>query len=92
MVVGKSVAEAMEHLYYLERAAEVQIKAMSTGLPLRIVGDEVCKKFQAQMSGSGTTISGECEGGSSAAHWASLYFAAVKRALKRNPAGRDFDQ
>ena len=92
MVVGKSVAEAMEHLYYLERAAEVQIKAMSTGLPLCIISDEVAKKFQAQMIGSGTTLSGECEGGSSAAHWAKLYFAAVKRGLKRSSSDCDFDQ
>ena len=61
-------------------------------MPLRIVGDEVCKKFQAQMSGSGTTMSGECEGGSSAAHWANLYFAAVKRKLKRSVGDRNFDQ
>jgi len=34
-VVGKTVAEAYDRLYYLERAAQVQLYAMWTGQPLK---------------------------------------------------------
>lgn len=93
VVVGRSIAEAMEHLYYLERAAEVQVLAMSTGKPLKIVSDAVCQKFQSQLAGTETTLSGDLQGGaeSSAAHLAFLYFGACKRELKRNGRDADFD-
>jgi ribulose-5-phosphate 4-epimerase/fuculose-1-phosphate aldolase len=84
MVTGATVAEALERLYYLERAAHVQILAMSTGLPLKIVDDSTCRKFQAQMAGTGATTNletGKVDGGSSAAHYAAQYFTAVKRQL-----------
>jgi ribulose-5-phosphate 4-epimerase/fuculose-1-phosphate aldolase len=35
MVVGKTVAEAYDRLYYLERACQVQLYAMWTGKPLK---------------------------------------------------------
>jgi ribulose-5-phosphate 4-epimerase/fuculose-1-phosphate aldolase len=41
IVVGATVAEAFDELYYLERAAELQVLALSTGRPLSIVPDEV---------------------------------------------------
>lgn len=41
IVVGKTIAEAFVDLYYLERACRVQVLAMSTGRPLRPVGDNV---------------------------------------------------
>ena len=46
IVSGASVAEAFDDLYYLERAAEVQILAMSTGSPLSIIGDDVARRFR----------------------------------------------
>lgn len=49
MVIGADPALAWDDLYYLERAAEVQIRAMSTGVPLQPVGPEVAKKTAAQM-------------------------------------------
>lgn len=41
MVVGNSVAEAFDLLYYLEKASEVQVLALSTGRELSIIPDEV---------------------------------------------------
>ena len=39
LVVGESVAEALDELYYLEKAAQLQILALSTGRPLALVPD-----------------------------------------------------
>ncbi len=39
IVVGRSVAEAFEDLYFLERACEVQVKAMMTHRPLRRIAE-----------------------------------------------------
>jgi ribulose-5-phosphate 4-epimerase/fuculose-1-phosphate aldolase len=43
-VVGETVAEAFEHLYYLERAAKTMILAYSTGQPLSIMDDDLAEK------------------------------------------------
>lgn len=44
MVVGATVAEAWNRLYYFERAAETYIKALWTGRPLRVLSDEIAEK------------------------------------------------
>lgn len=41
MVVGPTVADALDELYYLEKAAQLQVLALSTGRPLSIVPDHV---------------------------------------------------
>lgn len=41
IVVGATVAEAFDELYYLERAAAVQVLALSTRQPLALVPDQV---------------------------------------------------
>lgn len=41
MVIGETVADAFDLLYYLEQASEVQVLALSTGRPLAIIPDEV---------------------------------------------------
>ncbi len=41
MVVGNSVADAFDLLYYLEKASEVQVLALSTGRELAIIPDDV---------------------------------------------------
>jgi ribulose-5-phosphate 4-epimerase/fuculose-1-phosphate aldolase len=41
IVVGPSVAEAFDELYYLERAAQVQVMALSTRQPLALIPDPV---------------------------------------------------
>jgi ribulose-5-phosphate 4-epimerase/fuculose-1-phosphate aldolase len=43
VVVGRSVAEAFEDLYFLERACQVQVLAMSTGRRPRRVPDAVAR-------------------------------------------------
>ena len=40
-VGGESVAVAFDDLYYLERACRQQILAQSTGLPLKIIEDNL---------------------------------------------------
>jgi ribulose-5-phosphate 4-epimerase/fuculose-1-phosphate aldolase len=48
LVTGASVAEAFDDLYYLERAARVQILALSTGLAPAPIPDEVAARTCAQ--------------------------------------------
>jgi ribulose-5-phosphate 4-epimerase/fuculose-1-phosphate aldolase len=43
LVVGRTVAEAFDELYYLERAAQLQVYALSTGRPLALVPDELAR-------------------------------------------------
>lgn len=49
IVVGNSVAEAFDELYYLEKAAQLQVLALSTGRDLALIDDEtaalVCKQW-----------------------------------------------
>lgn len=44
MVCAPNIAEAWDDLYYLERAAEVQLKAMSSGRPLIPVAKELAER------------------------------------------------
>jgi ribulose-5-phosphate 4-epimerase/fuculose-1-phosphate aldolase len=44
LVIGQSVAEAFNRLYYFERAAETYIRALQTGRPLRVLPDDVAEK------------------------------------------------
>ena len=44
LVVGETVAEAFNRLYYFERAAETYIRALQTGQPLRMLPDAVAEK------------------------------------------------
>jgi ribulose-5-phosphate 4-epimerase/fuculose-1-phosphate aldolase len=49
MVTGPNVAEAWDDLYYLERAAQVQLKAMSTGRALQQIAPEVAQRTSQQI-------------------------------------------
>lgn len=49
MVLGPTIAEAFDDLYYLERAAEVQLKAMSTGRKLVPVPHAIAQKAYEEM-------------------------------------------
>jgi ribulose-5-phosphate 4-epimerase/fuculose-1-phosphate aldolase len=49
LVAGESIAEAWDDLYYLERAAEVQLKAMTSNRPLKAVPHEVAQRTYEQM-------------------------------------------
>ena len=44
MVIGQTVAEAFNRMYYFERAAETYIRALQTGQKLRVLSDEVAAK------------------------------------------------
>lgn len=49
IVVGPNVAAAFDDLYYLERAAQAQVLAMSTGRKLKLVGDNTARVVQQQI-------------------------------------------
>jgi ribulose-5-phosphate 4-epimerase/fuculose-1-phosphate aldolase len=70
MVVGASIAEAWDDLYYLERAAEAQRLAMSTGRKLKPVTPEIAARTYAQMR----------EGDRESAR---LHLESIKRILSR---------
>jgi ribulose-5-phosphate 4-epimerase/fuculose-1-phosphate aldolase len=75
MVVAPTIAEAWDDLYYLERAAEAQVKAMSTGRRLVPVPVEIARRCAAQMR----------EGDPESAR---LHLESVKQILARD--GSDF--
>ncbi|MEN3293297.1 MAG: hypothetical protein V7642_2550 [Burkholderiales bacterium] len=70
MVIGRTIAEAWDDLYYLERAAEVQLKAMSTGRKLKAISADVAEACYRQMR------AGDAES-------ARLHLESVKRILRR---------
>jgi ribulose-5-phosphate 4-epimerase/fuculose-1-phosphate aldolase len=49
MVAGASIAEAWDDLYYLERAAQVQLKAMSSGSALKPIPHEIAQRTYEQI-------------------------------------------
>ncbi|MBQ0750464.1 MAG: class II aldolase/adducin family protein, partial [Roseovarius sp.] len=49
MVIGDSVADTFNRLYYFERAAETYIRALQTGRPLRVLSDEVAEKTAREL-------------------------------------------
>ncbi len=44
MVIGDTVADTFNRLYYFERAAETYIRALQTGMELRVLPDDVAEK------------------------------------------------
>ena len=50
-VLGGSIAQAWDDLYYLERACQVQVLAMSTGRPILPVDPKVAEATYRQMRG-----------------------------------------
>lgn len=63
---GPTIAQAFDDLYYLERAARQQIIAQSTGMPLKIIPEEVVKLTNAQFQ-------------KDFEHYATKHFEALKR-------------
>jgi ribulose-5-phosphate 4-epimerase/fuculose-1-phosphate aldolase len=72
--VGDTVAEAYDRLYYLERVAQVQLYAMWTGRPLKVLPQKVVEKTVAEFQDEHTY------GGKKSAIW---HFEALKRILDR---------
>lgn len=48
MVVGDTVAETFDRMYYFERAAETYIKALWTGQELAVLSDEIAAKTASE--------------------------------------------
>jgi ribulose-5-phosphate 4-epimerase/fuculose-1-phosphate aldolase len=44
LVIGPTVAETFNRLYYFERAAETYVRALQTGRPLRVLSEEIAEK------------------------------------------------
>ncbi len=72
LAVGESVPRAFERLYFLERASQAQVLALSTGRPLRLSPDPVVRATVAQFE-SGGMVGGRDR--------AELHFEALKRML-----------
>ncbi|WP_170340571.1 class II aldolase and adducin N-terminal domain-containing protein [Ruegeria arenilitoris] len=49
LVIGSDAADAFNRLYYFERAAETYIRALQTGLPLRVLSDEIAEKTAQEL-------------------------------------------
>ncbi len=49
MVIGSTVAETFNRLFYFERAAETYIRALQTGMELDILSDEVAEKTASEI-------------------------------------------
>lgn len=49
MIIGATVAETFNRLYYFERAAETYIRALQTGHPLRVLSDEIAEKTASEL-------------------------------------------
>ena len=49
MVIGDTVAETFNRLYYFERAAETYIRALQTGQKLRILSDAIAEKTAQEL-------------------------------------------
>lgn len=50
IVTAPNVAEAFDDLYYLERAAQAQVLAMSTGQPLKLVPGQLAERTAREMA------------------------------------------
>jgi ribulose-5-phosphate 4-epimerase/fuculose-1-phosphate aldolase len=50
IVTAPTVAEAFDDLYYLERAAQAQVLAMSTGKPLKLVPGQLAERTAREMA------------------------------------------
>ena len=74
LVLGATIAETWDDLYYLERACEVQRLAMSTGRPVIPVPEDVARRTYEQMR------AGDRES-------ARLHLESVKRELRRTEPG-----
>jgi ribulose-5-phosphate 4-epimerase/fuculose-1-phosphate aldolase len=48
MVVGETVADAFDELYYLERVAQLHVYALSTGQALKVIADDIAALTCAQ--------------------------------------------
>ncbi len=74
IVVGETMAQDFDDLYYLERACEVQVLAMSTGRPLKRIGDNMAGSVFSSWSGKDGSF-------------AKAHFEALKKVLDAEAPG-----
>jgi len=74
LVTAATLAEGFERLYFLERASQAQVLALSTGRALHLPPEAVIRATAAQFR-SGATVAGEAR--------VELHFSALKRLLER---------
>ncbi len=51
MIIGDTVADTFNRLYYFERAVETYILGLQTGQPLRVLSDEIAEKTAQELDG-----------------------------------------
>jgi len=49
LVIGDTVADTFNRMFYFERAAETYIRALQTGQPLRVLPDDIAEKTAAEL-------------------------------------------
>ena len=49
MIIGETVADTFNRLFYFERAAETYIRALQTGQPLRVLPDDIAEKTAREL-------------------------------------------
>ena len=49
LVMGDTVADCFNRMYYFERAAETYIRALQTGQPLRVLPDDIAEKTAQEL-------------------------------------------
>jgi ribulose-5-phosphate 4-epimerase/fuculose-1-phosphate aldolase len=76
LVLGDSVADTFNRLYYFERSAETYIRALQTGKPLRVLSHEVAEKTASELE----SYPGQAE----------RHFAELKEILDK--AGDDYKE
>lgn len=82
VVTGRTMSEAYDRIYQLEKAARLQLFALWTGQPLRHLSEDQADLVHRQITGTALT------NGSVSGH--ELHFNALKRLLDRqNPGYRD---
>lgn len=69
-VTGDTVARAYNDFYYLEKACEYQVTAMSTGAKLRVLDDATCRRLAPAFQEEGGQVKD--------------HFQAMKRVLERD--------
>jgi ribulose-5-phosphate 4-epimerase/fuculose-1-phosphate aldolase len=77
LVVGETVPQAFSRLYFLERASQAQVLALSTGRSLRLVPETVVRRTAAQFAAGGKVGGRDRD---------DLLFDALKRMLDRSQA------
>ena len=83
MVTGRTIADAYDRLYYLERTCQVQVQAYMTGQPRRRVRQDVLQALRQQVA-LGIEQGGVAPNGAGSAQ---RHFDALKRVLARRGDG-----